>query len=464
MSLLRGPAGRRDFYGDPTYNPFESPAVPLESLALDGMVGGGYGGDSGEIVDPLKGFAIPTAFRCIAIIATVVASLPIEEINESTQDAVVWDAIRNLRSYTAYEIKELIGAHLAGWGNSYCRKVYQGRKLVDLLPIYPGDVKVIRKGGVKTFRIRKRDENGKLMTAPDSSGGSLALYDDIPDSVGGPIFHVPGFGFDGLQGVCPILLAGQTIGTTLAADRLAAKFYSKGQQLGGIIKVKVPLTKKGQADAIKQSWRATHQGLSNAGDVAVLDSESDFQAITIAPEALQFLQSRQWQATEVARMWGVPPHLIGELVKSTSWGAGIEQQNIGFVSYTIRGYTDRIEQRTTRDFAAPGTIHEFDLDRMLRGSMMERFQAYGQAIGWGWMLRSEARKNERMKALASKFGLDEPLMPSAMNGALADGPMGAPGNSAGALNSGQTDQDPDEADGSDDQDDDTPSKPKGSAK
>ena len=130
-------------------------------------------------------------------------------------------------------------------------------------------------------------------------------------------------------------------------------------------------------------------------------------------------------------MFGIPAFMISE---NTTWGSGIEQQNIGFVTYTIRGYTDRIEQRTTRHFAPPGKYHEFDLDRMMRGSMMERFQAYGQAIGWGWMTRAEARVNERMKHIS---GLDQPLEPEAMNGALADGPMGAQ-KPAGVTSSGAT--------------------------
>lgn len=424
---------RSGFTGDPTYNPFERPSMPLQSLALDGVLGSGGNNDSGVGVDPLSGWAIPTAYRCIAILSTVIASCTVEEISKSTQDAERWETLDSLASYTAFEIMELVGAHLAGWGNFYARKVVQRGKLLDLKPIFPGDVRVIRKHGVKTFRIRNRDDDGNYVVA----GAGGPLYTDVPDSPGGPIFHVPGLGYDGLQGVSPIMLAAQTMGTTLAADKLAARFYSRGQQLGGILKVKVPLTKQDQADAMKQHWRNAHSGIANAGDVAVLDSETDFQAITIAPEALQFLQSRQWQATEVARMFGVPPHLVGELEKSTSWGSGIEQQNIGFVAYTIRSYTDRIEQRLTREFASKGSYYEFDLDRLMRGSTMERFQAYGQAIGWGWMTRAEAREKERMKALPPKFGLDQPLEPSSMNGALADGPM-APQSGAGVMNSDST--------------------------
>lgn len=421
MSLFK--SERRDFFGDPTYNPFERPSMPLASLALDGVLGTGQNNDSGEPVDPERGLAIPTAYRCIAIISTVVASLVLEDVKGSG-DAERWPVLDGLNSYTAFEVMELITSRIAGWGNFYGKKVMAGQRLVDLTPYPPGDVKVVRVKGRKTFRIRRRNDDGTLATDPSKPG--QPVFDDVPDGPDCPVFHVPGLGWDGLQGVSPILMATQTFGTALAADKLAARFYSRGQQLGGIIKIKAPLAEQSQADAIKYNWRTSHGGIHNAGDVAVLDAETDFQSVTIAPEALQFLQSRQWQATEVARMFGVPPHLIGELEKSTSWGTGIEQQNIGFVAYTIRSYTDRIEQRFTRDFAVRGHLLEFDLDRILRGDTMERFQSYGQAVGWGWMTRAEVRTKERMKPLPAKYGLDEPLAVSSMNGALADGPMNTP--------------------------------------
>jgi HK97 family phage portal protein len=431
---------KRAFYGDPAYNPFERPSMPLASLALDGVLGSGQNNDSGESVDTETGLgAIPTAYRCIRILSTVVASLTLEEIQKNG-DSQRWTVLDNLATYTSYEILRTLTTRLAGWGNFYARKTVVNGRLVDLTPYKNEDVRVIRKRGVKTFRILNRDDDGNLVKAADGKPS----YTDIPDEPGGPVFHVPGFGFDGLQGVPPVLVASQTFGTALAADRLAARFYSRGQQLGGIVKVKVPLAKQSQADAIKMAWRNSHGGVANAGDVAVMDSETEFQPITIAPEALQFLQSRQWQATEVARMFGVPPHLIGELEKSTSWGAGIEQQNIGFVAYTIRDYTDPIEQRFTREFSPRGRLLEFDLDRLLRGSTVERFQAYGQAIGWGWMTRNEARLKERMKALP---GLDEPLMPSAMNGALADGPLNSPPNP-----NGKPSEAPEQEDGNDSDD------------
>lgn len=433
MSMFQKRSG---FYGDPAFNPFERPSMPLASLALDGVLGGGQNNDSGEQVDPLRGLGVPTAYRCINIIATLIATCPVEEIQRSTGDADVWDVLEGLLSYTAFEIKEIVGAHVAGWGNFYARKVEVNGSLIDLKPIFPGKVEVLRIKGRKTFRIKNQNDP----TEAEPNTAQDAGYTDYTDGPGCPIFHIPGFGFDGLKGVSPIVIAAQTFGTTLAADRLAARFYSKGQQLGGVLKVKVPLADQEQADAMKYQWQVSHGGVSNAGGIAILDSETDFQPITIAPEALQFLQSRQWQAEEIAKMFGIPAFMVSE---TTTWGTGIEQQWQGFVTMTLRGYTDRIEQRLTREFAKRGKLLEFDLDSLMRGSMMERFQAYGQAIGWGWMLRSEVRKKERMKALPPKFGLDQPLTPQVMNGALADGPMGpAGGNKPNGAQQGAT-PDPD---------------------
>jgi HK97 family phage portal protein len=432
MSALQ----KRSFYGDPTYNPFERPSMPLSSLALDGVLGGGAGNDAGVSVDPLGGMGIPTAYRCIAILSTVVASCILEDVKKKSGEADTWDVLDNLLSYTAFEIKELIVAHLGGWGNFFSRKVYQGATLVDLKPIYPGNVDVIRVKGRKTFRVKRTNDDGTPVTDPSTP--NMVLYDDYPDGPECPIFHIPGFGFDGLKGVSPIMIAAQTFGTAIAADRLAARFYSSGQQLGGIIKVKVPLANQGQADAIKSQWHTSHGGVGNAGGVAVLDAETDFTPITIAPEALQFLQSRQWQASEIAKMFGIPPFLVSD---TASWGE-IEEQWQGFVTVTLRSYTDRIEQRFTREFATRGHVLEFELDRLMRGQTMQRFQAYGQAIGWGWMTRAEVRSKERMKALDKKYGLEEPLTPQTMNGALADGPMAPAGaNKAnGAMSAGNPQQ------------------------
>jgi HK97 family phage portal protein len=139
-----------------------------------------------------------------------------------------------------------------------------------------------------------------------------------------------------------------------------------------------------------------------------MDAATEFQPLTIEPDSMQFLESRRWQTNEIARMFGIPPHLVGDVEKSTSWGTGIETQNTGFVSYTIAGWTNRIEQRVSREvIATRKQFCEFDLDRLLRGSMSERFAAYTQGITAGWLTRNEARIKENMQPLD---GLDDPII------------------------------------------------------
>lgn len=394
------------FTGDPAFNPFERPSMPLASLALDGILGGGGSG----AVDTVTAMGLPTVYRCVSVLSTVAASCNLQEVDR-TGAAVDWQDWCNLQSYTPYEMTELMVTHMAGWGNFFALKV-TGRlstDLIDLQPIFPGNVSVMRVGGKKIFRVRTKDGD------PQIAGGQASGYTDYDES---QVFHVPFLGYDGLQGMSPLSWAAQTIGTAASADALAGRFYSKGQTLGGIIKVKVPLADQSQADAIKHQWQNSHGGLAGNGGVAVLDSETDFQPITIAPDNLQFLQSREWQAQEIARLFGVPLTMLS--FGQTGYGNAIETQQIGFVSYTLRAYTDRIEQRLSREFQPRGRKVAYNLDELMRGTLTERYAAYNTAIVGGWLQPAEARASENMQA---KPGLAYFQEPSAVNGVMTTPPM-----------------------------------------
>lgn len=395
---------RRDFYGSPTRNPMENPVVPLSSVGLDNVFATNVS-DAGEPVTVDRAMGLPALFRCVGLLATVVAGCPLrayklEGRKDVTGNVGVIDPTNPATTYTPFELWELVVAHLALWGNAYVNKVRNGGgQIIDLKPINPACVKVKLDPTTKqkVFEIRIPDERGNVSEKPNQV---LTTFE---------VMHIPGLGYDGLQGLSPISMAAQTFGTALAADKLAARFYGNGTHLSGIISVKAPLADQAQADEIRARWISRSGGLSNSSEVAVLDAETSFQPLTIPPDDLQFLQSRQWQEGEIALMYGIPPHLVGDTQKSTSWGTGIEQQNIGFVSYTISGWTNRIEQRVTREVVPTrGQYAEFDLDRLMRGSASERFIAYANAIQWGWLTRNEARIKENMEPID---GLDEPLTP-----------------------------------------------------
>lgn len=403
----------RSFMGDPAYNPFENPSMPLQSLALDGVLGSGRNNIAGENVDPVSGMTLPTVYRCISIISTVIAASDLQLINRDGE-ADVWPTWSNLVSYTPYEIAEIIVVHMASWGNFYGLKVTNGSGvLVDLQPIWPGNVSVKLVNGHKIFRVRK--VQGIDGAVRDPLGDNNDMFVDYTED---DVLHIPFLGYDGLQGMSPISAAALTMGTAMAADGLAARFYSQGTQLSGVINVKVPLADQHAADSIKQAWRRANQGNRNAGNVAVLDSETSFQPITIPPNELQFLEARQWQKQEIATLYGIPLTLLSS--ESTGYGDAIEAQQEGLVTYTLRAYTDRIEQRLSREFTPRGSSVKFNLDGVLRGSTQDRYTAYNMAIAAGWQSRAEVRKAEGKPAAPTKNGnnLNDFLAPQSAGGQI----------------------------------------------
>lgn len=404
--------------GSPTYNPFENPSTPLSSVGFD-YVWGRKDNDAGITVTTDTAIALPIVYRCISLLSTVIAGCPIDVYRKSDQELIqpfaLFDSGNTAMTYTQFELWELVVAYLCGWGNAFVykkRNPYDG--IIDLKPIYP-DLVEVKPGpdGSKVFLVKRTNDDGSI----DNISKPQVFTD-------WEIMHIPGLGYNGLTGMSPIKYAEQTIGTAIAADKLAAKFYSAGTQLGGIIKIKVPLRNQTQADRIKARWMQKNAGVAHAGDVAILDAESDWQDVTIPPDQLQFLESRRWQTTEIARLFGIPPHLVGDVEKSTSWGTGIEQQNIGFIAYTISGWINRIEQRLTREIVATrGQYARFNLEHLMRGDTAERYQAYAQALASGWISADEIRKKEQMKPLGGQWA--KPFPPAGLTSPVGQGPSPA---------------------------------------
>lgn len=421
--------------GSPTYNPFENPAVPLQSVGFDNVFNMSNN-DANETVTPDTAATVATFYRCLFLLSSVVAGCPIEQFRKRDHEQIdnpLFDPANEDMTYTQFELWQLVMIYRLVWGDSFVYKKRDGfDRIIDLKPLYPELVTVElekdpEEGLRKIFKVKKIKADGSI--------DDLAKPDIFTDW---ELMHIPGLGFDGLQGMPMVNLMSQTLGTALAGDRLSARFYSRGSQLGGIIKVKAPLKSQTQAEGIKSRWMTSHAGVANAGDVAVLDAETDFQTVTIPPYQLQLLESRRWQTTEIARWFGVPPHLVGDVEKSTSWGSGIEQQNLGLNTYTLKGHIVPIEQRVTREVVETrGHFAKFNLDDLMRGNTLERYQALQIAAGGPWMSRNEARVSENNKPLDNPE-YDELLPPQGIGPMEGDEPSG-PDN--GPSNPPQQDED-----------------------
>jgi HK97 family phage portal protein len=251
----------------------------------------------------------------------------------------------------------------------------------ELWPILPDTVTPRLETDKKTFEIRPRNGEAVIMDTRD-------------------VMHIPAFGYDGVRGLSPIALARENLSEQLSARKYATGVYSSGAIAAGLIKTPMRL-KKEQADEIKQRWKDSIGGIENAGDIGVLDRGFEFEKMSIDPRDLQFLETRQFGVVEIARLYGVPPHLLMDVERSTSWGTGIEEQTLGFVTYTLHpGYLARMERRYTTEVLPRDLFAEFSIEGLLRTRAKDRADVYTRALSpfTGWMSRAEVRELENLPA------------------------------------------------------------------
>lgn len=284
-----------------------NPAVPLTSTALLDMLGGTRV-DSGMHVSERSSLGMSAAYRCVSLISSVSAALPIKTYKAGTKDTAVSTLLANPHpDLTPYDLWKLSYCHRCLWGNSYQQKIRSSNgRIQSLWPITPDRVRV--------GRVRPSDLNqsGKIFEVTDDWGVRLPFTSR-------EILHIPGLGYDGTCGVSPIRIAAQAIGLSLAAESYAARLFGSGNLLSGILQTEQRL-KQEDADRLQARWRSMVGGLDRAHDVAVLDSGAKFQNMTMPSKDAEMLESRTFQVSELSRFFGVPPFLMMEQQKSTSWG------------------------------------------------------------------------------------------------------------------------------------------------
>lgn len=265
-------------------------------------------------------------------------------------------------------------------------------------------------------RVTPKREDGRVVYHLRDGASTLRLSSS-------DMFHIPAFAWPGeLRGVSPLEHARRVIGLGLASHEFAERFYGQGMNQSGVIETQDDLTVE-QARELKADFSRANGGLAKSHLPAVL-VRAKWAPMTVTPEQAQFLESRKYSTAEIARWFRVPPHLIGDVDRSTSWGTGIEEQNIGFVTYGIRHWLERLELAWTKHLLLdPEEFVKFNVDGLLRGDQKSRFEAYGVARQWGWMSADDVRAKEDLAPLPEGQG-SEYLVPLNMRGAT-DGSDGA---------------------------------------
>lgn len=288
-------------------------------------------------------------------------------------------------------------SHLLLWGNAYAQIIRNGRgEVIALHPLMPNRMTV------------DRDSNGRLYylysrTAEDAPTVNSRLSQVVLNPA--DVLHIPGLGFDGLVGYSPIAMAKNAIGMAIACEEYGAKFFANGAAPGGVLEH--PGVVKDPAK-VRESWNSVYQGSSNSHRVAVLEEGMKYQPIGISPEQAQFLETRKFQINEIARIFRIPPHMIGDLEKSSF--SNIEQQSLEFVKYTLDPWVVRWEQTMQRVLFTSAEKSQyfikFNVDGLLRGDYQSRMNGYATARQNGWMCSNDIRELENLDRIPAELGGD----------------------------------------------------------
>lgn len=205
-------------------------------------------------------------------------------------------------------------------------------------------------------------------------------------------------------GINPIENAAVDLGLALATAEYGARFFSQGAQPSGVLSTEKLLTKE-QVRRVAQDWAHNHGGIGNAHLPAVLDAGLHWEQLSVNPEQAQFLASREFERAEIAMMFGVPPHLIGDVDRTTSWGKGIEEQTLGYLNFGVRSFLSRIEQAWSM-LLPRGTNVWHDTHDLLRTNLQARYAAYMLGRTGGWLSKNDIRRAEDLDPIADPDGDD----------------------------------------------------------
>lgn len=375
---------------------------------------------SGQIVNERTSMQMSAVYACVRVLAEGVAQLPLhfyvlesDGNRRKATDHPYYSLLHDEPNpeMTSFTFRETAMTHLLLWGNFFAQIIRDGMgNVVALYPLMPNHMVV------------DRDEKGRIYytyyrnvweEAPTLKGEEVTLY---PEDV----LHIPALGFDGLVGYSPIAMAKNAIGMSIACDQYGASFFKNGASPSGVLEypgvVKDP-------EKVRSEWEAAY-GNGHAHRTAVLEQGMKYTPISINPQDAQFLETRKFQIDEIARIFRVPPHMIGDLDHATF--SNIEEQSLEFVTYSLQPWLIRIEAGLRRSLLRKEEkrtyFWAFNVDGLLRGNYATRMQGYATGFNNGFLSVNDIHRMENMDLLPKEEGGDLHLvngnmMPLEMAGA-----------------------------------------------
>ena len=359
---------------------------------------------SGKAVTERSAMQMTAVYSCVRILAEAVAGLPLHLYRytdnggkEKALDHPLYLLLHDEPNpeMSSFVFRETLMTHLLLWGNAYAQVIRNGKgEIIALYPLMPNRMEV------------NRDKNHQLYyTYSTQSDDAPTLKDSTVYLDPSEVLHIPGLGFDGLVGYSPIAMAKNAIGMAIACEEYGAKFFANGAAPGGVLEH--PGTIK-DPQRVRESWQSTFGGSGNANKIAVLEEGMKYTPIGISPEQAQFLETRKFQINEIARIFRVPPHMVGDLEKSSF--SNIEQQSLEFVKYTLDPWVIRWEQSIQRSLLNSEEkkryFAKFNVEGLLRGDYQSRMNGYAIGRQNGWMSANDIRELENLDRIPVEDGGD----------------------------------------------------------
>ncbi|QBR52667.1 phage portal protein [Erwinia sp. QL-Z3] len=359
--------------------------TPDKGSQMGGVSAHGTVGES--VVSDERNMQISTVWACIRLISTVTASLPLdvyETVNDQRKKADNTNPLAKLLRFrpnnfmTALEFREAMTMQLCAYGNAYAHVERNGvGDVISMVPLMSAnmDVRLSDNGKNVIYRYQRDAE-----------------YADFKPK---EIFHLKGFGFNGLVGLSPLAFSAKSAGVAIAMEDNQREFFANGAKSPQILMTDGKVLTKEQRGQLEENFKEIAGGPVKKR-LWILESGFTTQSIGVSPQDSEILEARKFQVAELARFYGVPPHLVGDVEKTTSWGSGIEQQNLGFLQYTLKPYLDRWEYSIERWLVKEsdqGRLHaEHNLDGLLRGDSGARAEYFKTMTGSALLTINEARR------------------------------------------------------------------------
>lgn len=336
----------------------------LEEALKTGSLSG-----SGASVTPNSAMRVATVYACVRIISGAVATLPLDikrrvdaRTREDASEHSLWSLVRRKpnRWQTPSQFRRMMQAHLLLRGNAYAMKVVSRGEVRELIPLHPDRVE------------RKQLDDLSLEYAYTRKDGRRVILKQED------VFDLVGLTLDGVNGVSAITYARETIGLALSQESHGASTFKNGARVSSALSHPGKLGPEGQA-LLKSSLDSFRSGGEQEGKTLILEEGMTYTPMAMTAEDAQWIESRKFSRTDIAMFFGVPPHMIGDTEKSTSWGTGIEQQSIGFVAYTLEDHLTMWEEAIGRDLVPedePTMYARFNRAALVKGDIKARWDAY----------------------------------------------------------------------------------------